>query len=101
MKLFKQLHDSNLALLSKETGLTEEEIMTSNSEDAVDCRYMLIRIAKEYKVSNTKISKFSGFTLAMVGRLSQQDYRLDKFSVRLLMKKIRENTEELTKEYQN
>lgn len=81
--------------------MTEDEIKTSNSEDAVDCRYMLIRIAKEYKVSNTKISKFSGFSLPMVGRLSQQDYRLDKFSVRLLMKKIRENTENIAKEYQD
>ena len=91
--LYKYLFNENIRLLSNLSGFSENDIKKSRKEDCQECRFLLIIIAIEYKVSFAQISRFSGFTIPQIERaFSQKEERLEKFDIRKSLELIRENT---------
>lgn len=91
--LYKYLFNENVKLLENLSGFTEEEIKKSRKEDCQECRFLLIIIAIEYKVSFAQISRFTGFTIPQIERaFAQKEERLEKFDIRKSLELIRGNT---------
>lgn len=91
---FVKLFESNLALLASETGFSKEAILKSRADECCDCRFVLIRIAREYKVPDCQITAFSKFTRQQLQRATEQsEQRMMKLDVRILLQKVRKNTE--------
>lgn len=94
IKEFRNLFESNLALLSSEVEFSKEDILKARYEECLDCRFVLIQIAREYKVPDNKISAFSGFTRQQLQRATEQtEQRMAKLDVKILLQKVRKNTE--------
>lgn len=94
IKEFQKLFESNLQLLMSETGFSRDAILYSRIDECCDCRFCLIQIAREYKVPDCQIAGFSKFTRQQLQRATEQtEQRMAKLDVRILMQKVRKNTE--------
>lgn len=99
-KLYKFLFDENIKLLEDLSGFSADDIKKSRKEDCRECRFLLITIAIEYKVSFAQISRFSGFTIPQIERaFSQKEEMLKKFDIRKSLDLIRENTSKNIDDY--
>ena len=75
--LYKELVIS----VSKETGVEEIDIIHSNSEEAVDARYILIHLLSQ-KLTDTQISTLTKLTRQSVNKIRNNfQYRITKWSV--------------------
>lgn len=100
MKLYGHLFQSNLKLLSEETGLDTDSILKSRAEGAVDCRMILIMVAKEYRVTDAKINAFSGLSKQQIQRAKASfEERKKNLDVSILWKKVLKNTEKEIEDY--
>lgn len=75
--LYKKL----VVVVSKETGVEEYDIIHSNSEEAVDARYILIHLLSQ-KLTDTQISSLTRLTRQSVNKIRNNfQYKIKKWSV--------------------
>lgn len=75
--LYKEL----VAVVSKETGVEESDIIHSNSEEAVDARYILIHLLSQ-KLTDIQISSLTRLTRQSVNKIRNNfQYKIKKWSV--------------------
>lgn len=72
--LYKEL----VVVVSKETGVEETDIIHSNSEEAVDARYILIHLLSQ-KLTDTQISSVTKLTRQSVNKIRNNfQYKIKK-----------------------
>lgn len=75
--LYKEL----VVAVSKETGVEEIDMIHSNSEEAVDARYILIHLLAQ-KLTDTQISSVTKLTRQSVNKIRNNfQYKIKKWSV--------------------
>ena len=75
--LYKEVVDA----VKNETGVAEYEMLHSNSEEAVDARYILIHLLSQ-KLTDTQISSLTRLTRQSVNKIRNNfQYKIKKWSV--------------------
>lgn len=75
------LYKEVVVAVKNETGIEEYEILHSNSEEAVDARYILIYLLSQ-KLTDTQISSLTRLTRQSVNKIRNNfQYKIKKWSV--------------------
>ena len=82
VKEIKEMWEHTKGLVCVYSGVKEEDLLTSNKEDCVDARYILIGVLAEY-LTDDEISKLSGLTRSCCNKIRNgMRMRLSRFSFR-------------------
>lgn len=82
--LYKEL----VFAVKRETGVEEYEMLHSNSEEAVDARYILIHLLSQ-KLTDTQISSLTRLTRQSVNKIRNNfQYKIAKWSVATNLQRI-------------
>lgn len=75
------LYKEVVVAVKNETGVEEYEMLHSNSEEAVDARYILIYLLSQ-KLTDTQISSLTRLTRQSVNKIRNNfQYKIKKWSV--------------------
>lgn len=75
------LYKEVVVAVKKETGVEEYEMLHSNSEEAVDARYILIHLLSQ-KLTDIQISTLTNLTRQSVNKIRNNfQYKIKKWSV--------------------
>ena len=75
------LYKEVVVAVKNETGVAEYEMLHSNSEEAVDARYILIHLLSQ-KLTDTQISSLTRLTRQSVNKIRNDfQYKIKKWSV--------------------
>lgn len=75
------LYNEVVVAVKNETGVEEYEMLHSNSEEAVDARYILIYLLSQ-KLTDTQISSLTRLTRQSVNKIRNNfQYKIKKWSV--------------------
>ena len=75
------LYKEVVVAVKNETGVAEYEMLHSNSEEAVDARYILINLLSQ-KLTDTQISSLTRLTRQSVNKIRNNfQYKIKKWSV--------------------
>lgn len=75
------LYKEVVVVVKNETGVAEYEMLHSNSEEAVDARYILIHLLSQ-KLTDTQISSLTRLTRQSVNKIRNNfQYKIKKWSV--------------------
>lgn len=85
----KALYSQVMWLVSDYTELNENEIITSNREECVDARYILVGVLSSY-LTDDEIARISGLTRACANKIRNgMKARMGRFSFRCLHESVR------------
>lgn len=80
VKEVQELWEKAKYLVCDYTELSEEDVLTSNREECVDARYILIGVLAEY-LTDEEIAKLSGLTRSCCNKIRNgMRMRLSRFS---------------------
>ncbi len=76
-----ELYKEMVVAVKNETGVEEYEMLHSNSEEAVDARYILIHLLSQ-KLTDSQISSVTKLTRQSVNKIRNNfQYKIKKWSV--------------------
>lgn len=76
-----ELYKKMVVAVKNETGVEEYEMLHSNSEEAVDARYILIHLLSQ-KLTDSQISSVTKLTRQSVNKIRNNfQYKIKKWSV--------------------
>lgn len=76
-----ELYKEMVVAVKNETGVEEYEMLHSNSEEAVDARYILIHLLSQ-KLTDSQISSVTNLTRQSVNKIRNNfQYKIKKWSV--------------------
>lgn len=82
-----------LRIVSKETEVSEDLILSCKRSDIVDSRGIMVVILSEYKFSESQISSFTGFTQQSINKLKNiyPDRIRRNYLLKVIVRNIRES----------
>lgn len=87
-KELTKLYDQVLYLVCDYSELEKTEVLTSNREECVDARYILVGVLSEY-LTDDEISRLSGLTRACANKIRNgMRAKLNRFSFRCLYNSV-------------
>lgn len=93
-KIVKELYAQTLYLVCDYTELSEDDVLTSNREECVDARYIIVSVLGEW-LTDDEIAKLTGLTRSGCNKMRNgMQVKLTRFSFRALYESVKDNIRE-------